>query len=301
MKYTLHIILVILFVFSCQKEPSRSIRPPEICNFGELDNAVYPREEFELARSGGPVRIKDGDKDGVADNVDNCPRKANADQKDSDGDGIGDVCDSSPFSVPVTTQAVILLDFDGHVLPVGDVWNNTGAPYTALPSGLYPAEIQQILDLIAQDYSKFNLIVTTDENVYNAANDYKRIRVLVTASSELYVGVAGIAYVGSMFYGNKQICLVFSDRLSYNPLRVRLATTHESGHTIGLYHQAAWDANCNILYTYKPCDFATNTGPFMGSIGSTCTPKWWIGPTPTACTDIQNDSLIIKNNVGLKQ
>jgi hypothetical protein len=299
MKNSIFLVLILLALpFSCQKEPSRVIYPPEICNFGELDNSGWSREEFEFARSGS-VRIKDGDKDGVADNVDNCPRKANPDQRDSDGDGIGDACDSSPFSVPVTTQAVVLLDFDGYVFSAYDVWNNTGAPYTALPSGLYPAEIQQILDLVAQDYSKFNVIVTTDENVYNAANQYKRMRVVITASSELYPGVAGIAYRNSMFSGGQQTCLVFSNVVSYNPLRVRLATTHEVGHTIGLAHQALWDANCNLVYTYMPCD-VNNTGPFMGSVGTTCIPKWWIGATPTACTDIQNDSLIIKNNVGLK-
>ena len=36
----------------------------------------------------------DTDGDGVADNVDNCPNVANADQTDTDGDGDGDVCDT---------------------------------------------------------------------------------------------------------------------------------------------------------------------------------------------------------------
>jgi hypothetical protein len=37
----------------------------------------------------------DTDKDGIANIEDNCPRKANPDQKDSDGDGIGDVCEET--------------------------------------------------------------------------------------------------------------------------------------------------------------------------------------------------------------
>jgi hypothetical protein len=295
-------LLLLVFLASCVKETVPPVRldKPTVCDLGPLDQSSFSREEFESARTGGSTRIKDADRDGIPDNLDNCPKKANADQKDSDGDGIGDVCDSSPYSVPVTKQGVVLLDFDGYVFPTFSVWNNTGAPYTAQPSGLYPAEIQQILDLVIQDYSPFNVIVTTDENVYNAANQYKRIRVVITASSELYPGAAGVAYRNSMFSGGEQTCLVFSDRLYYNPLRVRLATTHEAGHTVGLAHQSMWDANCTILYTYRPCDYTTNTGPFMGSVGTSCTPKWWIGPTPIACTDIQDDVAIMTKNLGLK-
>ena len=41
----------------------------------------------------------DFDNDGIPDEEDNCPFKANPDQLDSDGDGIGDVCDNCIFAV----------------------------------------------------------------------------------------------------------------------------------------------------------------------------------------------------------
>jgi hypothetical protein len=38
----------------------------------------------------------DADRDGVLDDVDNCPATYNRDQQDSDTDGLGDVCDNCP-------------------------------------------------------------------------------------------------------------------------------------------------------------------------------------------------------------
>jgi hypothetical protein len=41
----------------------------------------------------GTHNSTDSDRDGVPDDVDNCPHTANADQLDTDGDGLGDACD----------------------------------------------------------------------------------------------------------------------------------------------------------------------------------------------------------------
>jgi hypothetical protein len=59
----------------------------------------------------------DGDGDGVADDVDNCPAVANSDQLDTDGDGVGDPCDNCP-AVPNPDQADA--DSDG----IGDACDN---------------------------------------------------------------------------------------------------------------------------------------------------------------------------------
>ena len=42
--------------------------------------------------------IIDFDKDGVQDNIDNCPTVANADQKDANNNGVGDACETPPAS-----------------------------------------------------------------------------------------------------------------------------------------------------------------------------------------------------------
>lgn len=53
-------------------------------------------------RAAEPAR--DRDRDGVADEGDNCPLVANPDQQDNDGDGVGDACDRCPVT-PVGAMA----------------------------------------------------------------------------------------------------------------------------------------------------------------------------------------------------
>lgn len=54
-----------------------------------------------------PVEPVDTDKDGVADESDNCPLDANADQVDADEDGLGDACDDTDDSTPVLDSPVL--------------------------------------------------------------------------------------------------------------------------------------------------------------------------------------------------
>jgi Thrombospondin type 3 repeat len=64
-----------------------------------------------------PSTVVDTDHDGVPDSKDNCPNKANPDQKDSDGDGVGDVCDNCVSKANADQK-----DTDGD--GVGDVCDN---------------------------------------------------------------------------------------------------------------------------------------------------------------------------------
>lgn len=61
-----------------------------------LSSAKGARSVFSVTLVAVPATpgSPDADRDGIADDVDICPTKANADQTDSDGDGIGDACDT---------------------------------------------------------------------------------------------------------------------------------------------------------------------------------------------------------------
>lgn len=49
----------------------------------------------------GTCMKPDADADGISDDEDNCPMKANTDQSDKDHDGIGDACDTEPAFVVI--------------------------------------------------------------------------------------------------------------------------------------------------------------------------------------------------------
>ncbi len=78
------------------------------------DLAEYVYANFLTA-----VEAADADEDGVADDADNCPADANADQANGDEDGVGDVCDNCPDDANADQADE---DDDGH----GDVCDADG-------------------------------------------------------------------------------------------------------------------------------------------------------------------------------
>lgn len=202
------------------------------------------------------------------------------------------------YSSLPSAQAVILLDFDGHIVK-GTSWNTNG-PINCDGSNLDVAKINEIYNRIAEDYSPFNVNVTTDEAKYTAAPANRRMRVVFTISSSWYGSAGGVAYIGSFTWGDNTPCFVFTALLNYNTKYISEAGAHEAGHTLGLSHQASYDAICNKTSDYN---YGTGSGdiswaPIMGVGYYKNFTTWYNGANPYGCTYLQPDADIITKNNG---
>ena len=195
-------------------------------------------------------------------------------------------------SYPSAT-AVIFLDFDGHTVN-GTSWNYNG-PIVCGASGLDNSQITEVFNRVAEDYRPFNLNITTDSAKFLAAPANRRMRVILTVSSSWYGAAGGVAFVTSFSWGDNNPCFVFSQLLNFNVKNISEAASHEAGHTLGLYHQASYDANCNKLSDYNPGQGSGEIGwaPIMGVGYYQNFTLWNNGPNSYGCNNLQSDLDII--------
>lgn len=198
----------------------------------------------------------------------------------------------------ITAKATVYLDFDGETIN-SPMWN-AGNNFTAAPSGLSAAAIQEIYSRVAEDFRPFNVNVTTSETVYRAAPFTQRIRVVVTSTSAWFPGVGGVAFLGSFTWGDDTPCFVFSDRLGYFPKYIAECCSHETGHTLGLSHQSKYDAGCNLTATYNEGAGLgeSSWAPIMGNSYYRNMSGWNNGPTPQGCSSNQDNLGIITGQNG---
>lgn len=188
--------------------------------------------------------------------------------------------------------AVVLLDFDGHYVPAGSVWNN-GNPIDCAPSGLSDAEIQEIWEIVSEDYGPFQLNVTTNEAVYQAAPATRRMRCIITPTRFGNIG-GGVAYSkngGSFKYGNETPCFVFTPR---NVVTLGETVSHEVGHTFSLNH----DGRVTPKEEYYAG--SASWAPIMGDNfnNKPSVTHWSKGEYNYASNTIQDDINIIATNFG---
>ena len=130
------------------------------------------------------------------------------------------------------TTNVIYLYFGGID---GPGWSGEAHPAYDLdgdPTSFNEAELEAINEIylrVAEDYAPFNVTVTTDQDVFNAATNAIRVVVGGTGNDR-----GGVAYLNS-FGTQKQDCYVFPNSLG-SPKSIAEAISHEVGHTLNLSH-----------------------------------------------------------------
>lgn len=194
--------------------------------------------------------------------------------------------------------ATIYLDFDGYLVE-NTMWRS-GRSFICAPTLMSDIAITEVFNRVSEDYRPFNINITTDSSKYSAAPLDARIRVIITPSSSWISGAGGIAFIGSFTWGDDTPCFVFSDKLGPNNTKyIAESCSHESGHTLGLSHQASYDGNCNLTSNYNS---GAGTGeiawaPIMGNSYYRNMSGWNNGPTPDGCiAEEDNLSIITKSN-----
>ncbi len=192
-----------------------------------------------------------------------------------------------------SAQAVVFLDFDGHTVN-GTSWNISG-PIFCGASGLDNSQITTVFNRVAEDYRPFNVNITTDSTKYLAAPVNKRMRVIMTITYQWYGSAGGVAFVGSFIWGDNTPCFIFTSLLNYNVKNISEAASHEAGHTLGLYHQSTYDANCVKVsdYNYGQGSGEIGWAPIMGVGYYQNMTLWNNGPNSFGCTNYQSDLSVL--------
>ena len=179
------------------------------------------------------------------------------------------IATTSFSQVPVLSSypsapATVYLDFDGQYVS-GTSWNWNG-DIDAQPAALSPSAITEIFNRVAEDYSIFQLNITTDSTAYLSAPLKQRVRIIITPTSSWYGSAGGVSFVGSFTWGDDTPAWVFGELLGNNIKYIAEAISHETGHTLGLQHQSVYDVNCHKIAEYAAGQGSGEIGwaPIMG-------------------------------------
>ena len=129
-----------------------------------------------------------------------------------------------------SASSVIYLDMDGE--DVTDPSWNGGVTVNAAAPAFSQTTMTRIWERVADDFRPFNVNVTTELAVFQAAPAFSRMRCIITPTSAWYPDAGGVAYVGSFTWGDDTPCWVFNG----GEVSAAEAVSHEVGHTLGLSH-----------------------------------------------------------------
>lgn len=177
----------------------------------------------------------------------------------------------------------IYLDFDGHTTS-GTSWNSAyGIDPIVSPayniSGTADtwsaSEITRIRDIwnrVVEDYSPFDIDVTTEEPPVDklrrtgGGDTQWGVRVVLTADTWALCGCGGHAYIGAFDDTTDEPAFVYNSSLA----GAAEAASHEVGHTLLLAH----DGTSSVSYYQGHGSGATSWAPLMGASYYTSVTQW---------------------------
>ncbi|MFM2170214.1 MAG: hypothetical protein RI957_443 [Verrucomicrobiota bacterium] len=181
---------------------------------------------------------------------------------------------------------VIYLDFDGEdITGSGSGWGDINAD----PSFFSATQIETIWNYVSEDFRTFDVNVTTDRAVFDAAPVGQRMMVIFTPTDDAAPGAGGVAFLGSFYNDSDEPCWVFNGGVN----SAALAASHEIGHTLDLLH----DGRNSPPEAYY---FGTPTwGPIMGAPYGSLVSHWSKGEYVSA-NNQEDDIDIITNTLPFK-
>lgn len=200
----------------------------------------------------------------------------------------------------------IYLDFDGHVTQ-GTTWNSSSGIASIVSPAYDPAgngsaftsveltSIQNIWKRVAEDYSPFEVDVTTQDpgaaalSRSGGSDTRWGVRVVVTVDWD-NCGCGGFAYLNSFTSSVDEPVFVFNP----SEIGVSAAASHEVGHSLGLSHDGT---TLGVAYYNGHGTGETAWGPIMGSGYYTNMTTWDTGQYYLA-NNHENDWQVITSNNG---
>ncbi len=209
-----------------------------------------------------------------------------------------------------TATKTIFLDFDGYAVN-NTPWENGGnlslkGFYTTFDTAAL-TEIQRIWQRVAEDFSPFNINVTTQDpgsealRKFGTGDDRWGIRVAFTSNLNLLTGKVianagggGTAYYNSFNWSTDDVALVFN-RGEYTAAET---ASHEVGHTLGLTHDGA--GTTTEYYGGHGGAGPTSWGTIMGAawVGNDENLTQWSNGQYFGANNTQDDLATITNGNG---
>ena len=211
------------------------------------------------------------------------------------------------------SKKTIYLDFNGHILS-GTAWNSgyTGGATIVAPAfdldgdpttfnSTELTRIQQIWRRVAEDYSAFDIDVTTEltsESVLtrtSTSDDIYGIRVLISPISTYFGNYGGLTYTGCFDQVGDTLkpSLVFPEKLANAEKYIAEAISHEAGHSLGLSH----DGTTTTAYYLGQGSGETGWAPIMGAGYYQNVTQWSRGEYANANNKEDDIAVIMSNGV----